>query len=164
MGTETLLAQELSLEALPWEMYLIWQKPGMEASGCPWNSPSCPQEPPPGLQTHSSARRWPRREGEQETAAPRPPTPDTILLGEERAGKHWLQSPERGDMILGSSGKSGALAPVARPTDPSTSPVETPAYGWGLWRAPQENGSAEVASGTQGSTHPHSRHPGRHAW
>lgn len=72
MGTETLLAQEPSLEALPWEMYFIWQKSGMEASGCPWNSPFCPQEPPPGLQTHSSARHWPRREGEQETVPPPP--------------------------------------------------------------------------------------------
>lgn len=74
--------------------------------------------------------------GEQET---------TILLGEGRAGRHWLQCPDRGAMLMDFSGKNGAQDLFDRLTGHSTSPA--------LSRRPlegsSENGSAEVAPGAQ---------------
>ena len=89
----------------------------------------------------------PREAGEKESRRqdvllPQP-SPDAILLGERTLGERWLHGPDRRDMLMASSGKTGARAPVGRPTDHSSSPAETPVLSLG----PLQGASGKWVSG-----------------
>lgn len=93
------------------------------------------------LQTPSLGLHWPGRQ-ERRRAGHRICFSPTCLQTPS-CWECWLHGPDRRDMLMASSGKTGARAPVGRPTDHSSNPAETPVLSLG----PLQGASGKWVSG-----------------